>query len=111
MKDSFIKTQIIRPFDPWGSSYCTCPKKFSLDPYTGCAHQCIYCYATSYIPNFYSPRKKKDLLKKVFKDCQKIPENSLISIANSSDPYQPFEEKYQESVSYTHLTLPTNREV
>jgi DNA repair photolyase len=91
-----IKTQVIKPFDPWRSPYCTCPKKFSLDPYTGCAHRCVYCYATSYIPNFYFPRRKRDLIKKVLKDCQRIPENSLISISNSSDPYQPLEEKYQE---------------
>ena len=91
-----MSTYIIRPFDPWKSPYCTCPKKFSLDPYTGCAHCCIYCYATSYISTFYSPRRKKDLLKKVLKDCQKIPENSLISASNSSDPYQPLEEKHQE---------------
>lgn len=88
--------QIINQFDPWNSPYCTCPQKFSFDPYTGCSHQCIYCYATSYIRNFYSPRRKKDLIKKVKKDLKKIPENSLISISNSSDPYQPLEEKFKE---------------
>jgi DNA repair photolyase len=91
-----MKTILIKPFDPWGSPYCTCPKKFSFDPYTGCEHKCIYCYATSYIPNFYFPRRKKDLIKRVFKDCQKIPENSLISISNSSDPYQSLEEKFKD---------------
>jgi len=91
-----MKTQIIKPFDPWGSPLCTCPKKFSFDPYTGCEHSCIYCYATSYIPNFYRPRRKKDLLKRVRRDLEKIPENSLISISNSSDPYQPLEEKFKE---------------
>jgi len=91
-----MKTQIIKPFDPWGSPLCTCPKKFSFDPYTGCEHSCIYCYATAYIPNFYKPRRKKDLLKRVRKDLEKIPENSLISISNSSDPYQPLEEKFNE---------------
>jgi len=91
-----MKTQIIKPFDPWGSPLCTCPKKFSFDPYTGCEHSCIYCYATAYIPNFYNPRRKKDLLKRVRRDLEKIPENSLISISNSSDPYQPLEEKFKE---------------
>jgi DNA repair photolyase len=95
MQKFLIKTQIIKPFDPWSSPYCTCPKKFSLDPYTGCAHRCIYCYATAYIPNFYTPRLKKDLIKKVIKDCPRLPENSLISISNSSDPYQPLEEKFK----------------
>jgi DNA repair photolyase len=90
-----FKTKIIKPFDPWRSPLCTCPKKFSLNPYTGCAHGCIYCYAT-YIPNFYSPRRKKDLIKKVKEDLKKIPEGSIISISNSSDPYQPLEEKYKD---------------
>ena len=96
MKKIFVKTQIIRPFDPWGSPYCTCPFKFSFDPYTGCAHGCIYCYATSYIPNFYFPRRKKSCLKRIENDLKKLPENSLISISNSSDPYQPLEEKFKE---------------
>lgn len=91
-----MATQLIKPFDPWRSPYCTCPKKFSFDPYTGCGHKCIYCYATSYIKNFYLPRRKKDLLRKIKKDLEKIPENSLISISNSSDPYQPLEEKFKE---------------
>ena len=91
-----VKTQLIRPFDPWKSPLCTCPQKFSFDPYTGCGHLCIYCYATSYISRFYFPRRKKNLLKRFKKDLEKLPKNSLISISNSSDPYQPLEEKYKE---------------
>ena len=53
----------IQPFDPWKSPLCTCPPKYSLNPYTGCGHKCLYCYATSFIKNFYTPRPKKDFLK------------------------------------------------
>jgi len=91
-----LKTQIIKPFDPWNSPLCTCPKKFSFDPYTGCSHFCLYCYATSYISKFYFPRRKKDLLKRLKRDLEKIPESSIISISNSSDPYQPLEEKFKD---------------
>lgn len=88
--------EVIREFDPWDSRMCTCPKKYSLNPYTGCGHRCIYCYST-YIPNFYEARRKKDLLKKVEKDLQNIPENSLISISNSSDPYLPIDKQFKDT--------------
>lgn len=86
---------LIAPFDPWKNKYCTCPDKFSLSAYTGCAHNCLYCYATSYIRNFSCPRPKKDFIKRLEKEVKKIPKNSIITIANSSDPYQPLEKKYK----------------
>jgi DNA repair photolyase len=92
---------LIRPFDPWGSPLCTCPPKYSLSAYTGCAHGCIYCYASSYIPKFYQPRPKKDFIKKLRKDAPKIPPGSTIAISNSSDPYQPLEKK----LKLTHQLL------
>jgi len=82
---------VIRPFDPWKSKLCTCPPKYSFDPYTGCEHGCLYCYASSYIKDFYNCRPKKNLLKDVRKDLSRIPANSLISMSNSSDPYTPME--------------------
>jgi DNA repair photolyase len=83
---------LIRPFDPWKSALCTCPEKYSLNPYTGCSHGCIYCYST-YIPDFYRLRLKKNLLGRVEKDLSRLPDRSLISMSNSSDPYPPVEEK------------------
>ncbi|ADB57482.1 SPL family radical SAM protein [Archaeoglobus profundus] len=80
----------VKPFDPWKSKLCTCPPKFSFNPYTGCYHNCIYCYST-YIPRFHELRLKKDLFRKLVKDLEKIPKNSLISMSNSSDPYPPIE--------------------
>ena len=82
---------VIRPFDPWKSRLCTCPPKYSFDPYTGCEHGCLYCYASSYIKDFYNCRPKKDLLKNVRRDLKRIPIDSLISMSNSSDPYTPME--------------------
>ena len=87
---------VIREFDPWNNRFCTCPEKYSLNPYTGCDHHCIYCYST-YIPNFYRCRRKKDLHKKMEKDLQKIPEKSIISISNSSDPYPALEKRYGDT--------------
>jgi len=82
---------LITHFDPWKNNLCTCPEKYSLSPYTGCGHGCFYCYASSYIRNFSQPRSKKDFLVRLNKEIKKIPQDSTIAIANSSDPYLPLE--------------------
>lgn len=67
--------------------------KFNLNPYTGCSHGCIYCYARTYIKDFNKPRVKLRLLQNIDSDLSKIPKGSLISMSNSSDPYTPPEDK------------------
>jgi DNA repair photolyase len=84
---------VIREFDPWGDPLCTCPKKLTLNPYTGCPHACLYCYITSFIPRAFECRPKKNLLARVERDLMKVDENLVISMSNSSDPYPPIEEK------------------
>jgi DNA repair photolyase len=98
----------LQPFDPWKSPLCTCPIKYSLNPYTGCGHRCLYCYATSFIKNFYHPRPKKEFLKIVEKELKKIPEGSLISLSNSSDPYQPLEKTHKLTRKFLELLLEKN---
>jgi len=90
-----VRTIIIRPFDPWRGRLCTCPSKFSFDPYTGCEHGCLYCYASSYVRRFHECRPKKDLLRLVRGDVARLPDNALISMSNSSDPYPPMEQDMQ----------------
>lgn len=85
---------VISWFDPWKHPLCTCPEKYSLNPYTGCEHACLYCYISSYIPHAFECRPKKHLLKRVKKDIKKL-ENKVIAISNSSDPYPPMEKRYQ----------------
>jgi len=82
---------IISEFDPWKSKLCTCPKKYSFSPYTGCSHACVYCYISSYIPNPFKSRVKKDLFRRLRREIHKV--DTYISMANSSDPYPP-EERY-----------------
>ena len=77
---------LITRFDPWRSGLCTCPPKLTFNPYTGCDHQCIYCYASSYIPNFTDCRPKKDQIAALKREAAKL-NGETISIANSSDPY------------------------
>jgi len=81
---------LISSFDPWRSGLCTCPPKLTFNPYTGCDHQCRYCYASSYIPNFHNCHPKKDLLATLRKEAAKLC-GETISIANSSDPYPRIE--------------------
>lgn len=77
---------LISQFDPWRSGLCTCPPKLTFNPYTGCDHQCVYCYASSYIPSFNDCRPKKDALAALKREAAKL-NGETISIANSSDPY------------------------
>jgi len=88
-----FRDAVLRPFDPWRSSLCTCPPKYSFQPYTGCSHGCLYCYATSYIGRRASTPKKR-LLQRLVRDLSFIDLTRPISMSNSSDPYPPEEQFY-----------------
>jgi DNA repair photolyase len=83
---------LIAEFDPWGSRLCTCPPKLTFNPYTGCDHACVYCYALSYIPKFFNCKPKKDLIPRLRREAAKL-KGEILSIANSSDPYPNLEAK------------------
>lgn len=69
---------------------CTCPPKLTFNPYTGCDHACVYCYAPSYIPRFSFCRPKKDLIPRLKREAAGL-KGQLVSISNSSDPYPRLE--------------------
>lgn len=83
---------MIRPFDPWRSPLCTCPSKYVLHPYTGCGHRCLYCYASSYIRDFFNPRPKRGLVDRLSRDLELLPAGSIVEMSTSSDPYTPPED-------------------
>lgn len=83
---SEISVPLISSFDPWRSGLCTCPPKLTFNPYTGCDHKCIYCYASSYILGFNDCKPKKELLENLRREAVKL-KGEIISISNSSDPY------------------------
>ncbi len=85
--------RLVRPFDPWRSPLCTCPAKYVLHPYTGCGHRCLYCYASSYIRDFFSPRPKEEFWRRLSRDLELLPAGSLVELSTSSDPYTPPEER------------------
>ncbi|MEX0567576.1 MAG: radical SAM protein [Candidatus Njordarchaeota archaeon] len=84
---------VVKRFDPWKSSLCTCPPKYSLQPYTGCSHKCLYCYVTSYI-KARKAKPKKDFIQKLIADLRKIDLSLPINMSTSSDPYTPEEGKF-----------------
>ncbi len=84
---------IIREFDPWKSGMCTCSGKYSLNPYTGCDHCCVYCYITGYIRDAFRCRPKKNVVKQVERELGQIDRKRIISMANSSDPYPRIEKE------------------
>ncbi len=87
-----IEGRILRRFDPWRGALCTCPAKYSISPYTGCGHSCLYCYITSYIKDPFKPRPKRNFLKNLMRDLRRIKPSFPVSMSNSSDPYTPPEE-------------------
>jgi len=87
---------LISSFDPWKSGLCTCQQKLTFNPYTGCDHNCVYCYASSYIKGFSECKPKKDLLERLRCEVSKL-KGEVISLSNSSDPYPKTEQ-------YTGLT-------
>jgi len=97
---------VVKLFDPWKSPLCTCPPKYSLAPYTGCGHHCLYCYITSYIRNGFNPRPKVNFLNKLMRDIRKINPELPISIANSSDPYTPPEQKLRLTRKCLEILIP-----
>lgn len=84
---------------------------YTLNPYRGCEHACQYCYVMSdkYIPYkkkeefFYKIQSKTNasFLAKV--SLQTIPQDCLIIIGSSCDPYQPIEKEYKNTRSVLEI--------
>ena len=74
---------------PSGHRYC-------INTYTGCAHQCVYCYAAAYSPD--NPSSKRDFEKLLAKDLEDIERFDVppapLHLSNSTDPLQPLEEEF-----------------
>lgn len=83
---------LISKFDPWRSTLCTCPPKLTFNPYTGCDHTCVYCYASNYVRGFSLCRPKKDLIPRLRREAARL-KGQILSLSNSSDPYPRLEAK------------------
>ena len=76
---------------------------FVLNPYTGCSHACVYCYA-DFMKRFTGHGGeewgdfvdvKMNAPELVEKDMRSIPSQSLILIGSVTDPYQSVEGEYK----------------
>ncbi len=79
------------------------PFNFSINPYQGCEHGCVYCYARNvhtywgfsagmdWETKIYAKKNAPQLLEKVFLKRSWNPERIVMS--GNTDPYQPIEKK------------------
>jgi DNA repair photolyase len=71
---------------PSGHRYC-------INVYTGCSHQCLYCYAASYEPE--SPACKGNFESLIQRDIENLERFNVppapVHLSNSTDPFQPLE--------------------
>jgi DNA repair photolyase len=75
---------------------------FVINPYGGCLHACIYCYAR-FMKRFMNESSewgqfcypKINAVELVTKEIQKIPERSSIMFSSVTDAYNPLERKYE----------------
>jgi DNA repair photolyase len=81
------------------------PAGFSMNPYQGCEHGCVYCYARNTHP-FWGYSAGLDFERKILikKDAPKLLEKTIknpkwqampIMFSGNTDCYQPAEQKYQ----------------
>jgi hypothetical protein len=81
---------------PSGHRYC-------INVYSGCAHDCVYCYAMSYAPSKasckdgFERKSKRDLADLETFDVPPAP----VHLSNSTDPFQPLEQIH----GHTRLAL------
>jgi DNA repair photolyase len=83
---------LISGFNSSHSPLCTCPPKLKLNPYSGCDHGCVYCYATSYARSDFSRCTPNKQLSKLEDEASKL-RGEIVFISNSSDPYPTVEDK------------------
>lgn len=84
---------------------------YTLNPYLGCLHGCIYCYAI----NFTADREaslnwgevvavRKNIIEKLKHDAQNL-KKGVVGLSTITDPYQPIEAKYRLSRESLEILL------
>ena len=72
---------------------------YALNPYRGCGHACIYCYAPSVIHwnkgKWGKLVEVKINLPRILSKELRIKKKGIVGLGTVTDPYQPAEEKYE----------------
>ncbi|MDD3174420.1 MAG: radical SAM protein [Herbinix sp.] len=71
---------------------------FNMNIYKGCCHGCIYCDSRSdcyQISDFDTVRVKENALEIIRDELRKKAKSGVIGTGSMSDPYNPYEVKYQ----------------
>lgn len=81
---------------------------YSLNPYIGCQHACIYCYVPSMFNidfnEWKKPKVKKNIPNVLMKELRKK-KRGIVGISTSTDAYQPLELKYEITRKCLNLLL------
>ncbi len=71
---------------------------YTINPYRGCSHACIYCYVPSLIGISYDEFKKaepKENIVDVLRKEIRKKKRGIVGISTATDAYQPLEKKYE----------------
>ena len=79
--------------DPYGRRDCTC-ERLLVNPYNGCSHGCVFCYAGAYFPEQKHIVVCKDYDKQVAKQLDSIDVASCGYLSPVTDPFQPINDTY-----------------
>ncbi|HLB69725.1 MAG: radical SAM protein [Candidatus Methanoperedens sp.] len=72
---------------------------YALNPYRGCAHDCVYCYAPSVL-HWYKGKWGEDVevkvnLPRILSKEVRTKKKGIVGLGTVTDPYQPAEGKYE----------------
>jgi DNA repair photolyase len=91
---------------------------FVINPYAGCLHACVYCYAR-FMKRFMNEplewgefcHPKINAVELVAKEIKKIPERSSIMFSSVTDTYNPLERKYELTRKILEILVDYNIDV
>jgi DNA repair photolyase len=94
------RPEVIQWYCPFGcQSEFPSGHRYCINIFTGCTHECIYCYVSGYLRacTLGQVKAKKDFSKRLDKDMADLERFNVppapVHLSNSTDAFQPLEEK------------------